>query len=305
MATVPFVTVDVFTRERFTGNQLAVVTDARGLTAAQMQAIAAEFRYSEVTFVLPPADPVNTAQVRIFTPTMELPFAGHPNVGTAFVLGRQGHALGRPLTDALRFEEAAGLIAVTLKRERGAVTGARIVAPRPLAIGPEIDAATVAACASLPVESVRATQHAPMRLSVGLAFAVAEIAEVAALSTARPNVQAFHDADARYPLPDDHFSLFLYARGVADPGHYRARMFAPLDNVIEDPATGSASAALGAFLAGRSADADAVLEFTIEQGVEMGRRSVIGVDVEKRGGTTGQVGVSGDCVTAMAGTIEI
>lgn len=248
MSTVSFVTVDVFTAERFAGNQLAVIPDARGLSEAQMQAIATEFGYSEVTFVLPPENPENTARVRIFTPTTEVPFAGHPNVGTAFVLGRQQEIFGRKPGGALRFEEKAGLVDVTLLRSDGIVTGARIVAPQALQIGPAIDAPTIAACASLRQDDLIDRTHPPVRISVGLPFAVAEVRDLDALSTARPNVSAFEEANVRYPLAEDSFSLFLYARTRERPGHVRARMFAPLDNVIEDPATGSASAALGAYL---------------------------------------------------------
>ncbi|MDK1388374.1 PhzF family phenazine biosynthesis protein [Sinorhizobium sp. 8-89] len=305
MTTVSFATVDVFTSERFAGNQLAVIPDARGLTDRQMQAIATEFGYSEVTFVLPPGDPANTARVRIFTPTTEVPFAGHPNVGTAFVLGRQSEIFGKLPGDHLRFEEKAGLVEVALLRQDSVVTGASIVAPQQLAIGPVIDTATIAACASLRPESVSDRCHAPVRISVGLPFAVAEIRDVETLAMARPNVSVFDEANARYPLAEDSFSLFLYARTQQQPWQVRARMFAPLDNVIEDPATGSACAALGAYLVSLLPDADAEIQLTIEQGVEMGRRSLITVAVSKQGGSIRKVGVSGDCVAVMRGSIEV
>ncbi|WP_018235556.1 PhzF family phenazine biosynthesis protein [Ensifer sp. BR816] len=305
MNTVPFVTVDVFTAERFAGNQLAVIPDARGLSGEQMQAVAAEFGYSETTFVLPPDDPANTARVRIFTPTAEIPFAGHPNVGTAFVLGRQPEVFGTQPGSTLRFEEEAGLVEVTLLGTGGLVTGARIVAPRPLAVGPVIDAETIAACASLRPEDLLDRSHAPVSLSVGLPFAFAELKDVDTLSKARPNVSAFHEANARYPIAADSFSLFLYTRTPDRPWEIRARMFAPLDNVIEDPATGSASAALGAYLVSLLPRADAETEITIEQGVEMGRRSIITVEVSKREGVVRKVSVSGECVPVMGGEIAI
>lgn len=305
MNTVSFITVDVFTTDRFAGNQLAVIPDARVLSDAQMQAIATEFGYSEVTFVLPPENPENTARVRIFTPTTEVPFAGHPNVGTAFVLGRQREVFGRKPGGALRFEEKAGLVEVTLLGSDGIVTGARIVAPQALQIGPAIDAATIAACASLRQDDLVDRTHPPVRISVGLPFTVAEVRDVDALSTARPNVSAFEEANSRYPLAEDSFSLFLYGHTRERPGHIRARMFAPLDNVIEDPATGSASAALGAYLVSLLPEADAKAELVIEQGVEMGRRSLITVGVDKRNGTVRNVSVSGDCVSAMRGEILI
>src|ERR1700678_2714981 len=105
-----FVTVDVFTEQKFGGNPLAVIADARGLKTEQMQAIAGEFNLAETTFVLPPQDASHTAQVRIFTPRAELPFAGHPNVGTAFVLASAGKSLGNSVGDPLVFEEKAGLV---------------------------------------------------------------------------------------------------------------------------------------------------------------------------------------------------
>ncbi|WP_026620299.1 trans-2,3-dihydro-3-hydroxyanthranilate isomerase [Ensifer sp. WSM1721] len=305
MNTVSFVTVDVFTSKRFAGNQLAVIPDARGLSDREMQAIATEFGYSEVTFVLPPENPENTARVRIFTPTIEVPFAGHPNVGTAFVLGRQKEVFGRELGDALRFEERAGLVEVALHRNDGIVTGARIVAPQALAVGPAIDATTIAACASLRPGDLADQTHAPVRVSVGLPFAVAEVRDVDTLSKARPNVTAFEGANAHYPLAEDSFSLFLYARTPGQSWQIRARMFAPLDNVIEDPATGSASAALGAYLVSLLPEADAEIDLVIEQGVEMGRRSLIAVNVSKTNGTVHKVSISGDCVTAMRGEIEL
>lgn len=305
LRSVDYVTVDVFTEDRFAGNQLAVIPDARGLSDAQMQAIATEFGYSEVTFVLPPEDPANTARVRIFTPTIEIPFAGHPNVGTAFVVGQQAELFGRATGDHLRFEELAGLVEVALSRADGVVTGARIVVPRALSIGPSIDVETIAACAMLPPDAVSTRNHAPVRVSVGLPFAVAELKDVATLSATRPNVTAFEAANGRYKPDEDSFSLFLYARSAERPWQLRARMFAPLDNVIEDPATGSASAALGAYLVSLLPEETIDVDLTIEQGVEMGRRSIIEVSVSKQGGTVRRTSIAGACVTAMRGSIAL
>jgi trans-2,3-dihydro-3-hydroxyanthranilate isomerase len=139
MKSLSYVTADVFTRTRFAGNPLAVIPDARGLGDLEMQRIAAEFNYSESTFVLPPEDDANTARVRIFTPTAELPFAGHPNVGTGFILGRQGELFGRAVPETMRFEERAGLVEVVALRESGEVVGARIAAPRPLEVAHTLD----------------------------------------------------------------------------------------------------------------------------------------------------------------------
>lgn len=303
MHSIAYVTVDVFTSERFSGNQLAVIPDARGLSDVQMQAIAAEFRYSEVTFVLPPQDPANTAQVRIFTPTMEIPFAGHPNVGTAFVLGNRTDIFGKAAGDVLRFEERAGIVEARLARIDGRVTGASIDAPQPLSIGPEVDLETIAHCASVDTAAIRNATHTPVIASVGLPFAMAELADLDALGKACPNTAAFAEAGRRYSPDDEQFALFLYTRSPENPWHLRARMFAPLDNVIEDPATGSASGALGALLTSLIPDRDTVINVTIEQGVEMGRRSVIGVMTEKSDGRVHTVRISGQCAAVMSGTL--
>jgi len=304
MKTVAFTTVDVFTSTRFEGNPLAVMTDARGLTDTDMQNIATEFGYSEVTFVLPPEDPANTARVRIFTPTMEVPFAGHPNVGTAYVLGQQGQVFGRPVGDSLRFEEKAGLVEVDLKRSGNEVLSASIRAPKRLAIGNAIPEQTVARCIAIEPQEIRLAKHRPVVASVGLSFVVAELADLAALGRARPNLAYFQDAASPTVEGNHDFSLFVYVRSQEEPWTIRARMFAPLDNVPEDPATGSASAALGAYLVSLEPDANMNVSLTIEQGVEMGRRSSIGIDVIKKNGIVTDVTISGSCTPAMRGEVS-
>lgn len=297
MKRVAFETVDVFAERRFGGNPLAVITDARGLSADDMQAAAREFNYSESTFVLPPADSANTARVRIFTPTNEVPFAGHPNVGTAFVLGRLASVFGRATSDVMRFEEGAGIVEVSLVRRAGEVAGARIRAPRTLELGEEIAASVIAACASLGANEVAVDRHQPVVASVGLPFAIAELRSLEALGRATPDTTAFRGAERQHHDEHDRFSLFLYVR--TGEGRVRARMFAPLGNVPEDPATGSASAALAALLA-RLQGAEAAFRVTIEQGVEMGRPSVIEAAVEN-----GRIFVAGACVPVMHGMLML
>ena len=165
-----FVTVDVFADRPFGGNPLAVVLDAEGLNSEAMQTIAREFNYSETTFVLPPGDPAHTARVRIFTPGRELPFAGHPNVGTAYVLAREGSLFGKALGDRLLFEEAAGLVPVDIWRDGTAVTGSRLTAPVALTTGAEIDPARAAAAIGLAVADIDTSAHPPLVASVGTAF---------------------------------------------------------------------------------------------------------------------------------------
>jgi trans-2,3-dihydro-3-hydroxyanthranilate isomerase len=306
MSHFPYVTVDVFAADRFGGNPLAVVTDARGLDDRRMLRIAAEFNYSETTFVLPADDPGDTARVRIFTRTVEVPFAGHPSVGTACVLGRLGDAFGRPVGDAMRLVLAAGRVEVSLMREAGAVVGARIAAPQPLSVGPEVDPGTLAACVSLPSTAVSAAHHVPTLASVGLPFVLAEVAPDA-LAHARPDVAAFRRAAERH-LGDaafgGRFSVFVYARTDAGIERLRARMFAPLGGTTEDPATGSASAALGAFLLSLDPRSDARASIALEQGAEMGRPSRIDVEVDKHAGTVTSVRIAGRCVPVMRGTLE-
>src|SRR4249919_447208 len=141
---VNFVTIDVFTTTQFAGNPLGVVLNAEGLSSAQMQTIAAEFNLAETTFVLPPKDPAHTAEVRIFTPKAELPFAGHPNVGTAYVLAGRGSVHARAIGEALMFEEKAGLVRMELLRDAGAIVGASLTAPQPMARGEDAEIDIVA-----------------------------------------------------------------------------------------------------------------------------------------------------------------
>src|SRR3954463_2307254 len=164
-----YVTVDVFTDRMFGGNPLAVVLDAGALSTAQMQAIAREFNYVETTFVLPPRDAAHDAEGRIFTVNNELPFAGHPNVGTAFVFATQ--ATKPP--ERLRFEEGAGLVPIEILTEKGGVVGAELTAPQPLSRLTQFSAEQAAACISLVAADITTHRHPPQIVSVGMPFLVA------------------------------------------------------------------------------------------------------------------------------------
>jgi len=187
-----FVTVDVFTERRFGGNPLAVFPDAQGLSDAEMQALTAEFNLSETTFVLPPRDPQHTARVRIFNRTAELAFAGHPNVGTGYVLAQQG----RDANGVLRFEELAGLVEVRIERDGTAVRGAMIETPQPLSLGLTLAPATIARCAGLSRDDVRTDTHPPTVATVGNPFVLVEVSP-AALARATPDLAAFRSARRR------------------------------------------------------------------------------------------------------------
>jgi trans-2,3-dihydro-3-hydroxyanthranilate isomerase len=301
--TIPFVTVDVFTDTRFAGNPLAVIMDARDLSGPEMQTIAAEFGYSETTFVLPPRDPQNTAEVRIFTPVTEVPFAGHPNVGTAHVLATAGSVFGKPVGDEIRFEEKAGLVEIAISRgPEGKVTETAIRAPGPLTIGASIPATVMAPCIGLAVSDIATDSHEPIFASVGLKFILVEVISLEALGRANPRVEPLELLRTAHEDENSDCATFLYT--WVGPDHVRARMFAPFDNVAEDPATGSASAALGAFLA-TLGPAPPERRILVEQGVEMGRRSLIGVTVTTTAGQFDHVTISGSSVAVMRGEISL
>jgi trans-2,3-dihydro-3-hydroxyanthranilate isomerase len=302
MPVYEFVTVDVFTERRFGGNPLAVFPDARGLTAEQMQALAAEFNLSETTFVLPPDNPQNHARVRIFTTRAELPFAGHPNVGTGYVLARR---MDKP-PEHLVFEELAGLVRVHLLRDAdGSIGGARISAPRALSIDIGVPEEVVAACAGLRPEDIATNAHTPLVASVGIPFVIAEVASVEALSRASPDLAAFRSAAAQFSSLAGHFALHLYVWRKGDATRLQARMFAPLGGTLEDPATGSANAALAALLTSLAPGENADLTYDIEQGIEMGRPSQITATARKTAEGPVLATVAGSCVPVMQGTVEL
>jgi trans-2,3-dihydro-3-hydroxyanthranilate isomerase len=302
MPSYEFVTVDVFTDRRFGGNPLAVLPDASGLTDAEMQAVAREFNYSETTFVLPPADPRHTARVRIFTPATEMPFAGHPNVGTGYVLACRASTAPEHFT----FEEGAGVVRVHILRGAGGEPdGARISAPQALSIGDAVPTATVAACASLKLGEIVTTAHEPLVASVGAPFVIAEVASVAALSGAVPDLAAFRRAAGATEALAGCFNLHLYVRLEGDSTRLRARMFAPLAGVLEDPATGSANATLAALLTSLAPGDNVDLAYDIAQGEEIGRPSRLLATARKTPEGPVEATVAGSCVSVMRGRVEV
>jgi trans-2,3-dihydro-3-hydroxyanthranilate isomerase len=296
-----YITVDVFTDRAFGGNPLAVVLDASGLSTAQMQAIAVEFNYSETTFVLPPRDAANDAQVRIFTVNSEIPFAGHPNVGTAFVLATQ--ATKPPAR--LLFEEGAGLVPVEILTKEGRAVGAELTAPQPLKQLTKFSAEQAAAVVSLSSADIRTDRHPPQIVSVGLPFLVVELASRDALRRARPDAAAF----ARTFPCDGSDAVYLYTRDIPPAektSDLQARMFHPgSSGLSEDPATGSATVAAAALLADLAAERDAELSLRIGQGVDMGRPSLLLTRVHKANGVIASAHVGGACVQMMEGSFRL
>ena len=288
MTTYPFVTLDVFTDTRFGGNPLAVFTDARGLTDAQMQSLAAEMNLSETTFILPPQDPANTARVRIFNRTAEMPFAGHPSVGTGWVLSQMGHG------DDLRLEVPAGIVGVRIENGGGV-----IAAPQPLSLGQGLPVEVVAACAGLSPADILVERHAPVEASVGVTFVIAEVAPEA-LSRAAPDIAAARQAALDFPHFGDRLSLHIYAHDGA--GRLRARMFAPNSGTVEDPATGSANATLAALLLSLGDAASGAWE--VSQGVEMGRPSRLRITASRQAEAI-HATVGGGCVPVLRGEASV
>jgi trans-2,3-dihydro-3-hydroxyanthranilate isomerase len=296
-----YVTTDVFTDRAFGGNPLAVVLDAGGLSTAQMQAIAVEFNYAETTFVLPPRDSAHDAHVRIFTVTTEMPFAGHPNVGTAFVLAARAEK--RP--GRLLFEEGAGLVPVEILAQGGRAIGAELTAPQPLCKLTQFGAGQAAACASLTAADIKTDRHPPQIVSVGMPFLVAELHSREALRRARPDAEAF----ARELPCDGAFAVYLYTRDVPPsemPCDLQARMFFPgSSGLIEDPATGSATVAAATLLADLATERDGEFKLRVGQGVDMGRPSLLLTRVVKRDGVVTSAHVGGACVPMMEGTFRL
>ena len=292
-----FVIADVFTSTAFGGNQLAVFPDARGVPDTAMQALAREFNFAETTFVLPPADPRHAGRIRIFTPKTELPFAGHPTVGTAAVLGRLGLVEAPPGAAPLVFEEGVGPVAVELRLDE-ADTFARLTletAPERPTIRP---APAIAATAlSLPGGAVRDAWFA----SVGVPFCFIELIDAAAVDRAALDRVVWTANFAQAWAPN----LFLFTGRTQPGGSLYARMFAPALGIEEDPATGSGSATLAGCLAERVADRDGTFTWRIDQGVAMGRPSVLEAAAEKREGRIVNVKVGGSTVLIGEGSITL
>ena len=290
-------TCDVFTDRAFCGNPLAVLPDARGLTDAQMLAIAREFNYSETTFVLPPDDPQNAARVRIFTPGGELPFAGHPTIGTAFVLATTG-AIAADASDIV-FEEGVGPVPVTIFRDdSGRVTHCRLTAARlPESGAPPPAAADLARMLSLASGDVLAGSAC---WSCGVPFLVVPVASVDALARCALDLPRWRELLASYPTQK------VYPVARIGELHWRVRMFAPGLGVAEDPATGSAAAAFAGWLA-RELPQPRVgtAAVRLEQGVEMGRPAELHVEVDRRAGAITAVRVGGAAVMVAEGTLAV
>jgi trans-2,3-dihydro-3-hydroxyanthranilate isomerase len=292
-----FVMADVFTETAFGGNQLAVFPDARSISDRAMQAIAREFNFSETTFVLPPQDPRHTYNVRIFTPSRELAFAGHPTVGTAAALAHLGLLELRDDHAGIVLEEKAGPVTVEVRVGAGVIY-AKFAVEREVETAAEpLARSAAAAVLSLPEESVTDTWFA----SLGLPFCFAHLVDRSMVDRATIDRAAWSAHLAQAWAPD----VFLFA-GSSRPGsRLYARMFAPGVGIDEDPATGSAAATLAGILGARATERDGTLIWSIEQGVAMGRPSLIEASAEKRDGSVAKVNVGGSTVIVGEGSMNV
>lgn len=292
-----YFTLDVFTTQRFAGNPLAVVLDSGGLETAAMQAMAREFNLPETVFVFPPDDAKQRARVRIFTPARELPFAGHPTVGTAVLLARlDGGANAREIV----LVEQVGPVACQVQ-PGGEGGNATFAIPKlPERLGAVRDTAKLAAALGLKVSDLGFDKFAPEHWTAGNPFTFVPLRGLDAIGRARPDMSRWPDAFG----PGDPPGAFLFCREVADRAHsFHARMFAPAMGIHEDPATGSAVAAFAGVLAA-SGLGDGTHAVAIEQGCEMGRPSLLHLSLTLRGGALTGATVGGDAVIVSEGMIE-
>ncbi|HZH08873.1 MAG TPA: PhzF family phenazine biosynthesis protein [Microvirga sp.] len=295
-----FITLDVFTSERFTGNPLAVVLDAEGLDDTRMQTIAKEFNLSETVFVFPPADPHQRADLRIFTPGRELPFAGHPTVGTAVLLALLDRN-GEPGAVAFGLKEKVGIVPCVAEVKDGLSGHARFRLPRlPSSWGEGKDTTACAWALGLDPTEIGFDRHVPSRHSGGVAYDLVPVASLDALARAYPKSEAFDNAFG----DSDHPAAYVYTRMPnADGLRFRARMFGPGMGVVEDPATGSAVAAFAGALMQCEPLGDGEHNIVIEQGVEMGRPSQIALQMTIRNGALVSAEIGGGAVMVTRGEI--
>lgn len=298
-----FYTADVFTDRLFGGNPLAVVPEGEGIDDTLMQRIASEFNLSETVFVLPPDDPAHAARLRIFTPRAELPFAGHPTVGAAIVLPSIGRLPLADGTSEIVFEEGVGPVPVSIRIRDGRPEFAQFAAARMPEEGPEPPpAAALAEMVSLEPEDVLTGADRPQAFSCGVPFLFLPLKDRAALSRAAMRTDRWKALLSSYWAPP----VFLFCRGPGDDRpDFHARMFSPKMGIPEDPATGSAVSALAGYLAQRSAAGDGTLCWRVAQGEDMGRPSLLELEVDLHGGAVTAVRVGGSAVPVSEGVLHL
>lgn len=296
---IKFYTCDVFTDKPFGGNQLAVFPDARTIPEDKLQTIAREFNFSETTFVYPPSDPANTKRVRIFTPGDEMPFAGHPTVGTAITLGMNGDITITETETKIVFEELVGPIPVTIYSVNGKPTFAQFTAARLPEFSEHVPTPyTLAKMLSISKDEIMDSQFPIQFVSVGYPFLFVAVKNRETLKRIHVNTQVMEELELK--------EIYIFTTDAEQPDfHFRARMFAPLLGITEDPATGSAAAAFAGYLAAKDPLQNGTLKWNIEQGFEMGRPSLLFIEADKNNGTTTAVRVGGNAVMMTEGFLEL
>jgi trans-2,3-dihydro-3-hydroxyanthranilate isomerase len=299
---VHYFTLDVFTDTRFGGNPLAVILDARGLSSEQMLQVTREFNYSESTFVLPAETAGTTKRVRIFTPGGEVPFAGHPTIGTAIALVFSGDAPTAGDRAHVVLGENVGPVPVTVRMADGVPVWAQLSVAQLPTEQPPMDRATVAAMLSVPESDILDTDgHAPTAVSCGLPFLIVPMVSREAVSRVQIDMPTF----ARTLRGTSCAMIMAFAPVHDVPGvDVHARVFCPDDGVPEDPATGSATAALGGYLAART-PRTGTLRWVSQQGLEMGRPSRLEIEVDKPDGVITAVRVGGSAVLMSEGRLRV
>jgi trans-2,3-dihydro-3-hydroxyanthranilate isomerase len=302
-----FLTADVFTDRPFGGNPLAVFPDARGIPGERMQQIAREFNLSETVFVLPPEDPAHTRKLRIFAPASELPFAGHPTVGTAFVLAAIGEVpIAGGETRAV-FEEGVGPVPVMIRAEGGKPVFTQLTAAKLPEVGPPPPPIPeLAEMLSLEpgdlLDGLLDGEDAPEAVSCGVPFLYIPLRNRDAVRRARLRADRWEALLGGYWAQE----VYVFARDPELPGsHLRSRMFAPRMGIVEDPATGAATASFGGYLASRAPERAGTLHWVIEQGFEMGRPSILHLEADKQDGRITAVRVGGASVLMSEGWMEV
>lgn len=293
-----YFTLDVFAAQRFAGNPLAVVLKPEGLETAAMQAIAREFNLPETVFVFPASDPRHRARVRIFTPARELPFAGHPTVGTAVLLAHlDGGAGSRELT----MEQQVGPVRCQVDPRPDSGRAVFGIPRKPERIGPVRDAAGLVAALGLAPSDIGFDNFQPENWTAGNPFTFVPVRGLAPIGRARPDMARW----ANVVGPNDPPGAFLFCRETADRANsFRARMFAPAMGIMEDPATGSAVAAFAGVMSASGGLADGRHAIVIEQGYEMGRPSLLHLGLTMQSGALAAATVGGDAVIVSEGEIE-
>lgn len=298
-----FCTGDVFTDEIFGGNQLAVFPDATSLETRQMQSVARELNLSETVFVFPPEDPGHTRRLRIFTPGVELPFAGHPTVGSAYLLALLGHIPLDGETTSIVFEEGVGPVPVTIHARDGKPASSTLSAAKMPELGPVPPAvAELASVLSLEPADILDDDWKPQAVSCGVPFLFVPLRDRDALARATTDIAQWKSILADTWAPH----IYVFCREPERPGSdLRVRMFAPAMGIAEDPATGAAATAFAGYLAQHEPGPSGTCRWVIEQGFEMGRPSILHVEADRADGEVVAIRVGGTSVLVSEGEMEI